>query len=71
MNDLTKAEIDGARLKIARESVGLSQSQVASKIGINKQTISSYENNHGNPSADILLRLCMLYKIDARNLISN
>ena len=68
MQDISTAMIDGSRLKVAREAIGLSQGEVARKIGVNKQTISSYENGHGKPSADIFLRLCLLYKIDARHL---
>lgn len=60
--------VNGEQLKIARETIGLTQEQVASKVGVNKQTISSYENGHGWPSANVFLRLCMLYGIDARNL---
>jgi transcriptional regulator with XRE-family HTH domain len=67
MRDLTKTTINGEQLKIAREIAGLTQHEVAVKIGVNKQTISSYENGHGFPSANVFLRLCMLYGIDARN----
>ena len=71
MQNVSTAKIDGARLRIARETAGYSQSQVAEKIGVTKETVSNYENNYGKPSANMLVRLCMLYQIDARHLIAN
>jgi transcriptional regulator with XRE-family HTH domain len=69
MNNLHRAVINGERLKAARELIGLTQQEVAARVGVNKQTISSYENDHGKPSVDVFLRLCVLYNLDARNLI--
>jgi len=67
----TLAEISGDRLRSARESRGLTQQQVADKVGVTKQTLSNYECEHGIPSGNVLLRLCMLYRIDAGQLVKN
>ena len=45
----------GARLQKTRNLSGLTQEQLAKKLGISKQTISSYESNVKKPS--ILLSL--------------
>lgn len=70
IQNITDATIDGERLKIARENAGLTQQEVAEKIGVTKQTVSNYECNAGVPSGNVFLRLCMLYKIDGRQLLS-
>ena len=40
----------GARLQKTRNLSGLTQEQLANKLGISKQTISSYESNVKKPS---------------------
>ena len=40
----------GARLQKTRNLSGLTQEQLAKKLGISKQTISSYESNVKKPS---------------------
>ena len=48
----------GERLKKVRIENGITQSQLAMKIGVSKTTISSWENNYNSPSIDALVRLC-------------
>jgi transcriptional regulator with XRE-family HTH domain len=47
----------GFRLRAARLDAGLTQSQLASKSGIPKPTLSRYENDHVLPSLGTLRRL--------------
>lgn len=71
ISDLKTAEMNPVRLKEAREASGMTQQQVADRIGITKQTLSNYECGHGLPSANVLGRLCFLYRIDAAGLLHN
>ncbi len=71
VNDLKIAEVNPERLKTARELSGLTQQQVADRVGVTKQTLSNYECGHGLPSANVLSRLCFLYRIDAGALLKN
>lgn len=70
MQNINKATINGDMLRIARETAGLTQQEVADKIGVKKQTVSNYECGEGFPSGNVFLRLCMLYKIDARHVVT-
>lgn len=49
-------------LKAARVNVGLDQSEVAKKLGVNIATVSSWETGKTNPSLENFRKLCELYK---------
>ncbi len=46
----------------ARIAAGLSQNDVAAKLGINRTTISKWESGQAKPRADLLLRIAKTYK---------
>ncbi|UTY39547.1 helix-turn-helix transcriptional regulator [Allocoprobacillus halotolerans] len=46
-------------LKEMRNAKGLSQSELASMVGVSRQTISSIENGQFNPTAKLALILCI------------
>ena len=51
------------RLRVARAEKRLSQGELASMVGVSRQTISSIENLQFCPSAKLALLLCIaLYK---------
>lgn len=47
------------RLKVARAEKNLSQGDLASMVGVSRQTISSIETNQYCPSAKLALVLCI------------
>lgn len=47
------------RLKEARSEKNLSQSQLASLVGVSRNTISSIETGQFNPTAKLALVLCI------------
>jgi putative transcriptional regulator len=47
------------RLKVARAEKKLSQGELASVVGVSRQTISSIETNQYCPSAKLALVLCI------------
>ena len=46
----------GKRLRVLRESVGLSQAKLAQEIGSNQSSINRYENGQATPSVELLRR---------------
>ncbi len=47
------------RLKEARSAKGLSQAELASMVGVSRNTISSIETGQFNPTAKLALILCI------------
>ena len=47
------------RLKEARAELKLSQSQLADMVGVSRNTISSIETGQFNPTAKLVLILCI------------
>ena len=54
-NDLTLHN----NLKAARAEAGLSQGELASLVGVSRQTISSIETGQVSPTATLALLLCI------------
>lgn len=59
------------RLKERRESLGLSQVELAKKLGITKAAVSNYENGVSTPRADILFKVFDALKCDANFLFQD
>lgn len=63
MKQVSTAFDFGMRLKSLREKVGLSQTQVATRLNLTRATVSSYERNLITPSVDVLEKFSMLYHV--------
>ena len=48
----------GERLKMARQGAGLSQRELAQKVGVSAMAISKYETGQDMPGSKVLLALC-------------
>lgn len=57
------------KLKTLREARGLTQLQVATRIGVSKAMISAYETASKAPSIDVLIRLSNLYGVSIDYLV--
>jgi len=57
------------KLKTLREARGLTQLQVASRIGVSKAMISAYETASKAPSIEVLIRLSRLYRVSIDYLV--
>jgi len=55
----------GKHLATIRKSRGLTQTQVAERIGINQRVVSDYEVGRAGISADMLTRFCSVLKCSA------
>lgn len=51
----------GHKLKIARLRAGMKQQDVADRLGVTSQAISSYEAAGSNPNAQTLMKLAGIY----------
>lgn len=59
MKDKTNQLILKNRLKVARAEKNMTQDQLANTVGVSRQTISSIETGHFNPTAKLALILCI------------
>lgn len=59
------------RIKKARKKSGLTQLQLAKKVGINREYLSRIENNHSDPSLDLLKRIANVLGISIKDLIED
>lgn len=59
MKDKTELLILKNRLKIARAEKNITQGELASMVGVSRQTISSIETEQFNPTAKLALLLCI------------
>ena len=61
----------GARIKELREGKGVSQKQLADKVGVKQHTISQYENNIRRPSYEALLLIAKIFDVTAGQLLGS
>ncbi|MCY7869600.1 helix-turn-helix domain-containing protein [Bacillus spizizenii] len=61
----------GANLKKLRNKKGLSQYQVAEKLGIGRSRYNSWENDIAKPRYEMLNKLCEFYKVEMNDLMKN
>lgn len=51
-------------LKRLREQSGLTADQVGAMVGKSGKTVNAWENNRGQPDAEILMQLCSIYNVE-------
>lgn len=59
----------GNNLKTLRLQNGLTQAQVAQKLGVTKSVISAYETGLRLPSYDILINIARIFKVSTDYLL--
>jgi transcriptional regulator with XRE-family HTH domain len=60
----------GARLKKTRQEKGLSQSDLATIVGIHYTQIGRYENKGAKPAADVLARIANVLEVSSDYLMN-
>ena len=58
-------------LKQLRLDRGMTQEQVAERVGLTRQAVSSYESGRTLPGVDILQRLAAIYEVELTDIIYN
>lgn len=61
----------GDRIKIRREELGLTRSELAQKLGVTSSAIGNYENGISSPKEEILLSLFDALEVDANYLFQD
>lgn len=56
-------------IKSARVNAGYSQKDASAKLGVSNKTLCSWEKGITVPKADMIDKICQLYKIGYDNLI--
>lgn len=59
----------GKRLKELRKQSGMTQQQLADKLGITKSVVSYYELSERTPSPDVLKDLALIFRVSADYLL--
>lgn len=59
----------GELLKTLRTGAGLTQKQLAEKLGISKNAVSYYEKSLRCPSSDVLIRIARVFHVSADYLL--
>lgn len=60
--------VNGNRIKQLRKEAGLTQEALGKKLGVVKQTISSWENNISEPNSETLTALSVLFGVSVAHL---
>lgn len=58
-------ELVGDKIHKLRKQMGLSQEELAFKIGVSRQTVSKWESNAMNPNMDSIQALCNIFNVKA------
>lgn len=61
----------GEKLYNHRKKAGLSQEELAEKIGVSRQAVSKWERDESSPDTNNLIALAKLYNISLDELLSN
>ena len=59
----------GENIKLARETKGMTQQQLADRLHVVRQTVSKWEKNLSVPDADLLKEISILLDVDIRTLL--
>lgn len=57
-------ELIAQKLKELRKDSGLTADEVGAKVGKSGKTVNAWENNRGQPDAEMLLLLCDIYNVE-------
>lgn len=59
----------GARMMAARIAAGLTQDQVAARLGVTRATLSNWERGTTAPKAAAVVQMASLYNVDIQTII--
>lgn len=56
-------------IKTQRKNLGMTQADVAKKLFVTRQTVSSWENGKSYPDLDMLVKISDVYKVSVDSLL--
>ncbi len=59
----------GKRIRELRKNSGMTQQQLAQKLGISNSAVGMYEQGRREPDGEMLLRLCKVFDVSADELL--
>jgi transcriptional regulator with XRE-family HTH domain len=59
----------GGNIRAARRAAGVTQVELAAKLGVNQKDVSRWEQGKQIPSADTLAKLCKCLDVSADNIL--
>lgn len=68
---MTNAQILGDKLYQLRKANGISQEELADKLGVSRQAISKWERGEALPDTDNLISISKLYNVSLDELVGN
>ena len=63
--------VDGNRIRQLRKNSGLTQEELGKKLGVIKQTVSSWENNISEPNSEVLSKIASVFNVSIGYLYGN
>lgn len=61
----------GEQIKAARKAKGVSQEELAVRLGVVRQTVSKWENGMSVPDADVLIKIAELLDVPVSQLLGS
>lgn len=61
----------GKKIKELRTKYRLTQTELATQIGVTKSTVAAYENDSRTPSYEVLIKMANVFNISIDSLLSN
>ena len=61
----------GKRISVLRRKAGLSQTELAERLGVTSQAVSKWECGNAVPDIDMLLELSHLYKVTINEMLED
>ena len=58
-------------VKMLRKQAGMSQEQLAEKLGVSRQAVTKWETGAGIPDIENIMAISMLFDISIDDLLSN
>lgn len=61
----------GKRIKELRNKHRLTQTELATQVGVTKSTIAAYENDSRQPSYEVLIKIAQVFKVSIDSILLN
>lgn len=61
----------GRKIKELRNKYRLTQTELATQIGVTKSTVAAYENDSRLPSYEVLIKMADVFKVNIDSLLSD